>query len=98
MNGKVVIITGGVSGIGRSTAIAFARKGPTVVIGDFDKTGGEKTHPQLRIQGGDATFMRVDFSCQTSGSFSASVLIVFPRSLMNSRGRPLYRPVVFVDD
>lgn len=46
-----MIITGGVSGIGRSTAIAFARERPTVVIGDLDKTGGEKTASTIKDVG-----------------------------------------------
>src|SRR5262245_3193036 len=60
MNGKVVIITGGASGIGRATAIAFAREGATVVIGDLDKTGGENTVAAIKDTGGSATFIRVD--------------------------------------
>src|SRR5215470_8666948 len=60
MKDKVVIITGGASGIGRATAIAFAREGATVVIGDLDKTGGENTVAAIKDTGGSATFIRVD--------------------------------------
>jgi len=60
MKNKVVIITGGASGIGRATAIAFAREGATVVIGDLDKTGGENTVAAIKDTGGNATFMSVD--------------------------------------
>jgi NAD(P)-dependent dehydrogenase (short-subunit alcohol dehydrogenase family) len=62
MNGKVVIITGGASGIGRATAIAFAREGASVVIGDLDRTGGENTVSAIVDTGGQATFVRVDVS------------------------------------
>jgi NAD(P)-dependent dehydrogenase (short-subunit alcohol dehydrogenase family) len=55
-----VIITGGASGIGRATAIAFAREGAAVVIGDLDKTGGENTVSAIKDTGGRATFIRVD--------------------------------------
>ncbi|HJZ96478.1 MAG TPA: SDR family NAD(P)-dependent oxidoreductase, partial [Candidatus Solibacter sp.] len=65
MNDKVVIITGGASGIGRATAIAFAREGATVVIGDLDKPGGENTVSAIKDAGGNATFMRVDVSTST---------------------------------
>src|SRR6476469_5474439 len=60
MKDKVVIITGGASGIGRATAIAFAREGATVVIGDLDKAGGENTASAVKATGANATFMSVD--------------------------------------
>jgi NAD(P)-dependent dehydrogenase (short-subunit alcohol dehydrogenase family) len=41
MTGKVVVVTGGAAGIGRATAVAFARRGASVVTGDIDGvTGG----------------------------------------------------------
>src|SRR5499427_9169643 len=60
MNGKVVIITGGASGIGRATAIAFAREGAAVVIGDLDATTGENTVSLIKDTGGRASFVRGD--------------------------------------
>jgi NAD(P)-dependent dehydrogenase (short-subunit alcohol dehydrogenase family) len=43
MTSKVVVITGGASGIGRATALAFARQGTKVVIGDIDLAGAKDT-------------------------------------------------------
>lgn len=60
--GKVVIVTGGASGIGRATAIAFAREGAKVIVGDINTKGGNETVNLIREAGGEATFIKVDVS------------------------------------
>jgi NAD(P)-dependent dehydrogenase (short-subunit alcohol dehydrogenase family) len=60
MTGKVVVITGGASGIGRATALAFARQGARVVIGDTDVAGAEDTVAMIKGMGGEADSLRVD--------------------------------------
>jgi len=60
MSGKVIVITGGAAGIGRATALAFAREGAKVVIGDIDSTGCEKTFAEIKNKGGEATWLPVD--------------------------------------
>jgi NAD(P)-dependent dehydrogenase (short-subunit alcohol dehydrogenase family) len=60
MAGKVVVVTGGASGIGRATAVAFARQGASVMIGDTDGEEAERTVVSIRNNGGEARHVRVD--------------------------------------
>jgi NAD(P)-dependent dehydrogenase (short-subunit alcohol dehydrogenase family) len=56
------LVTGGANGIGRATALAFAREGARVVVCDVDGRGGEETVVQIRPAGGDAQFAAADIS------------------------------------
>ena len=60
MQGKVALITGGGSGIGRAASIAFARAGAKVVIGDVVPQGGERTVELIKDTGGEAIFVQTD--------------------------------------
>jgi len=60
--GKVAVVTGAGSGIGRATARALARSGAAVVVGDIDEAAGEETVAQIVAEGGTATFVRCDVS------------------------------------
>jgi NAD(P)-dependent dehydrogenase (short-subunit alcohol dehydrogenase family) len=60
--GKVAIITGAGAGIGRSTALLFAKEGAKVVVADYDSERGAETVSIIREDGGEATFIQVDVS------------------------------------
>ena len=60
--GKVALVTGASSGIGRATARAFAEVGATVVLSDIDADGGEAVAQALRDNGSEASFIRADVS------------------------------------
>jgi NAD(P)-dependent dehydrogenase (short-subunit alcohol dehydrogenase family) len=60
--GKAALVTGGGSGIGRATALAFAREGAKVVIADYAPDGGSRTVKIIKEAGGDATFLNIDVS------------------------------------
>lgn len=62
LDGKVTIITGGGSGMGRTAAEVFAREGARVVVADFSEPAGEAAVAAVRAAGGEATFVRADVS------------------------------------
>ena len=62
IKGKVALVTGAASGIGRATALAFARQGARVAAADRDAANGEELIATIRALGGDAVFLRVDVS------------------------------------
>jgi meso-butanediol dehydrogenase/(S,S)-butanediol dehydrogenase/diacetyl reductase len=62
LNGKVALITGAGSGIGRAIAALFAEEGAKVVVVDINKKHGKQTVRLIKKRGGDATFIMADVS------------------------------------
>lgn len=57
---KIALVTGGSSGIGRATALAFAHRGARVVVADVSVEGGEETVNLIHNTGGEAIFIQTD--------------------------------------
>jgi NAD(P)-dependent dehydrogenase (short-subunit alcohol dehydrogenase family) len=62
LENKVALVTGASSGIGRASAMAFAREGAKVVVADVVVEGGEETVRIIQDSGGEAIFVRTDVS------------------------------------
>jgi len=65
LEGKVALVTGGSSGIGRAAALKFASEGAKVVIADVNAEGGESTVRLIRDGGGEAIFVSTDVARAT---------------------------------
>src|SRR5690348_17055937 len=61
-DGKVGVVTGGGSGIGRATAMGFAARGGTVVIAEFNEEAANKVAGEITVAGGKAIAVRTDVS------------------------------------
>jgi NAD(P)-dependent dehydrogenase (short-subunit alcohol dehydrogenase family) len=60
LHGKVAVITGAASGIGRASALLFAREGATVICSDINDNAGEQTAAQIRAENHHAAYHHLD--------------------------------------
>ena len=63
--GKVALVTGAGTGLGRAAALAFARNGAIVVVADIHEAQGAETSQQIHAAGGESKFLKVDVSSAT---------------------------------
>jgi len=89
LTGKTVLVTGAASGIGKETALAFARRGANLAICDLNEAGLGETAQQVRSLGREVVAQRVDVASRASmQEFAATVHARVPAVdiLMNNAG------------
>jgi len=71
LGGKVALVTGAGSGIGREVALAYARDGAAVLVSDLDEEGGRETCTRIAAANGRASWFRADVArpaeCEAPG-------------------------------
>lgn len=75
LEGKVALITGSGSGIGKSTAFLFAREGAKIVVTDVNEEHGNAVVKEIKDNGGEAIFIKADTSKATDSETSVNEAI-----------------------
>jgi len=74
-HGKTIVITGAASGIGRATALIFAREGANVVCADINEKGVEETAEQINAIGSQALALTIDMTKRAAVNDMAELAI-----------------------
>lgn len=75
LDNKVAIVTGAAHGIGRATAITFAREGASVLVADVDDIPGKKVVDVIRRRGEEATYIHADVALPTDNQRMVDVCL-----------------------
>ena len=101
LSGKVTIVTGGASGIGRAVCELFAQEGASVVVADTDPKGGQETSARIKSAGGEAVFVPTDVSKEPEvEELARTALSTYGaiNVLVNNAAAFVFRPVEDVTD
>ena len=96
LNDRVAIVTGGANGIGRETALAFARAGAAVAVWDMAEEAGQAVVAEIEQSGGQAAFFKVNVASQADVEAAvAQVIAQFGQIdiLINNAGHSARRAV-----
>ena len=69
---RVALVTGAAMGIGKATALLFAREGARVIAADINETGGAETEREIRAAGGECIFRKTDVSVEADVEAAAN--------------------------
>src|SRR5690625_2689741 len=100
LDGKVALITGGAAGIGRETALRFAKEGAKVVITDVNEEDGQKVLEEIKKETQDALFLKHDVTKEEDWkSVVSEVADKFNRIdvLFNNAGIYIIKPITETD-
>ena len=97
--GKIAIVTGGATGIGKGTATRFAAEGATVVVADINESQGQQVVGEIASAGGKALFVRLDVTSEDDWSRLRERVVAeygHVDVLFNNAGIALFKPLTDV--